>query len=578
MSQQVYNSEEAAGVKPFIDQRVQILEDASSLPTIPNTLAYFTGNMTNTIASTPFFVSGDNIVLQDGSNLAVDTLTAIAPLPGQNYINIAGVNVGTDAPVAGLTIVPPVVASDANVLIFSGPNLGVQFADATFPGVVSVINQTFTGIKSFPTGLNANDIKVATVGAMNIGGSATALNLTPTSGNMTIDQLTLASGSIFIGNTSASSVQVGRVGISTIIPGTADIGTLDHAGAISIGPTNATSIAISKPGIVTTINGIADIVLQDRAGTISIGPSLATAINVGRVGITTTITGTVDATTIDRAGPISIATTNATALNLGRAGAATTINGSTITMNGTVDMITQDRAGLILIGTSLSTGINIGRAGQTTTMNGTVAITTNDRAGSISIGPTLATSLSLGRAGITTTVAGTADIATQDRAGTISIGTTSATGITVGRAAITTTIAGTAGIGGGTITAFSTTSFTSAAGGAIPATPNYMSFNLQLTNNIVFISWRSLAVGVVATSAGAITMTTSLSAPYLPVATLSLTAIVNINGQLYPGYITITTAGAMSFNIQGGINLGVIDFQIGQNVSVRSGSGMFPLT
>lgn len=533
MSQQVYNSEEAAGVKPFIDQRVQVLEDAASLPTIPGTLAYFTGNMTNTIASTPFFVSGDNITLQDGSNLAVDTLTAIAPLPGQNYINIAGVNVGTDAPVAGLTIVAPVAATDANVLTFVGPNLGTQFADATFPGVVSITAQTFAGIKSFPDGAYANDIKVAVAGALNIGGDATSLNLTPTSGNMTIDQLTAASGSIFIGNTNASTVQIGTALNTTTINGVADIAYLDHGAVLDIGTVLATSINISKPGIVTLIDGIVDIALQDRAGSIFIGPALAASIDIGRAGVTTAIAGTANIETLDRAGPISIGTTSATALN-------------------------------------------IGRATVTTTVSGTANIATIDRAGTLDYGSVSATFVNIGRAGIVTMIDGTADIRAMDRAGTIAIGTTSATAITIGRAAITTTLAGTVGIGSGTITAFATNSFTSAAGGAIPATANYMVFNTQLINNVVHISWRSLAAGVVATSAGAITMTTSLAAPYLPVATLSLTAVVNINGQLYPGYITITNAGAMSFNIQGGINLGVIDFQIGQTCSVRSGSAMYP--
>jgi hypothetical protein len=45
---------------------------------------------------------------------------------------------------------------------------------------------------------------------------------------------------------------------------------------------------------------------------------------------------------------------------------------------------------------------------------------------------------------------------------------------------------------------------------------------------------------------------------------------------LYPGYMAISAVGAMSFNIQGGINGGVIDFQIGQTCSVRSGSATYP--
>lgn len=455
MSNQVYNNEKAAVGKPFIDQRVSALEDRLVLPTLPNSLAYFAGTNTGTLASSDILIAGNNLIFPDGSNVTVDSLAAIAPLPGQNYITIAGVNVGTDAPFT-FSIIPPVNPTNANVLKTTGSNLQVQFASNTFPGVVSTSTQTFAGDKTFSGIVFVNNIKSATPTTIVIGGDATGMNLTPTSGNITLDPLTVGSGSIFIGNLAASTVQIGKLSSTTTINGTANIANLDRGGTINIGTALQTGITFGRSFSVNNFNGQS--LFNDGLTTDTIRGF--SAIDVG---------------------------VDANGLNLGSS-------------KGLIYMDQIDTGDTINIGTSKATDINIGRSG------------------------------------------------------------------------ITTVIAGDVNIGGGLLSTFAETSFTSSASGAIPLTANYMTFNLRLINNMVTIAYRILAAAVVATSNNTINITTAISAPYLPVARLSGPAMVNINTQVYPGFITITNAGVISFSVQGGINAGNPLFAIGQTVRALSGS------
>ncbi len=496
MSQQVYNNEIAAVTppfKPFIDQRVTALENAVAGPVTPNRLAYFSGATSNTLTSSPFTVTGNNLSFPSSSVITVNALAAVAPPPGMNYINIAGVNVGLDAPVGSLIVGAPINAVDANALQITGSTLRAQLANNLFPGVVSTAGQTFSGQKAFQNGMLADVIGGFSAVTMQIGAGSINMTLAPSSGNITIDPIAVGSGQLFIGNTGASAVNIGRSGISTIVSGQLEFLTADRPGIINIGTTNSTGI------------------------------------NIGRLGITTTVTGTLSAQTIDRVGPINIGATSATAISVGRSGITTTNEGFQV-FNQTVatDLIQARTAATMVIGTN-SGGMAIGST------NGTIGI---DQ---------------------------------QTTGANINIGVTNATGVTIGRAGNTVNFPGPTMINALTITAAASQTSTFAAAGCIPATPNYMTFTLQLINNVCRMTYRTLVAPIAVTSNGTLQLSSTIAAPFQPVAGVVMMAMVSINGNATPGRISVTTGGAISFDVQAGINMGVSNFVIGQTIAIASG-------
>jgi hypothetical protein len=64
-----------------------------------------------------------------------------------------------------------------------------------------------------------------------------------------------SSAQLNIGTSNASSITLGRSGVTTLIDGGADIAVIDRGGSIAIGGTSSTAIALSRTGITTTVNG-----------------------------------------------------------------------------------------------------------------------------------------------------------------------------------------------------------------------------------------------------------------------------------------------------------------------------------
>ncbi|KKR95567.1 MAG: hypothetical protein UU47_C0031G0001, partial [candidate division TM6 bacterium GW2011_GWE2_41_16] len=173
-------------------------------------------------------------------------------------------------------------------------------------------------------------------------------------------------------------------------------GNVDSAGALTIGGATATSLALGRTGITTTINDTAalpatvthvsggTIDSATAAGTINFGTGANTnAVTIGRSGQTTTVNGNLtiggttitfaSGTTMDSAGAISIGTATATALNLARPGATTAIGGPlTVPAAGTIDTAA---AGSMTIAGATATSLVLGRSAIYTIMPGGIALT-----------------------------------------------------------------------------------------------------------------------------------------------------------------------------------------------------------
>ena len=280
--------------------------------------------------------------------------------------------------------------------------------------------------------------------------------------------------SMLIGNTNATAISLGKATITTNVLGnfsvsgntqmtgnlnvsgiTTDINGLktslldtSSAGALTIGNSTATSISLGKALVNTTIVGNLISANTDYAGAMTIGNTSATSLNIGNT---------------MAAGNITIGGGQTTGyLNLGVSSART---------NGGINIGTGSTAGYnIAIG---GTGTYTSFYGPTTaqsTLTSTGVLTASagitssslDYTGAMSIGGTNATGITIGKTGLLTTQAGNETISGNlivsgaggitstivDSSGALSLGATNATGITIGKTGVLTTIAGNQSVSG----------------------------------------------------------------------------------------------------------------------------------
>ena len=173
----------------------------------------------------------------------------------------------------------------------------------------------------------------------------------------------------FIGGTNVSVSASNNSGNSRVdvtinvsIPSALTASSVDNAGAITLGGTNATSVAIGKSGVTTTVNGnLATNVTANRIVTTGTGgvlsalsPTNNTLVGFNSSGIITqynaaaiaTLLGNTTLSTsvlsgitsIDGAGAITLGGTNATSVAIGKSGANTTVNGN-LTTNVTANSV-----------------------------------------------------------------------------------------------------------------------------------------------------------------------------------------------------------------------------------------------
>jgi hypothetical protein len=170
------------------------------------------------------------------------------------------------------TVVAPTAASDANGAIISGANFNLEFADATYPGIVSISAQTFAGAKTFTgaisasnfsgtsSGTNSGDVSFATavtgssVNAASLAGQVITLQVASASGPGVVSTgaQTFAGAKTFSGAITASNLTNTNSGDVTI--GT--IGAVPTANGATISPTQVLTLQPAStgfPGIVSTL-------------------------------------------------------------------------------------------------------------------------------------------------------------------------------------------------------------------------------------------------------------------------------------------------------------------------------------
>lgn len=103
---------------------------------------YFPDNIDG---STDKVFAGDLLLIVASGTVTIHEITAVAPFTiGSDLFNGAG---------SPLVVAPPVAATDANALQVIGTTAQLEIADATHPGIVTIFDQVFTGIKQFISGV-----------------------------------------------------------------------------------------------------------------------------------------------------------------------------------------------------------------------------------------------------------------------------------------------------------------------------------------------------------------------------------------------------------------------------------------
>ena len=422
-----------------------------------------------------------------------------------------------------------------NGATINGVTLYLQSASASYPGLVNIGTQTFSGAKTFTNLLTGSAGLTITGGATSISGGAISLtgsgasSFTTTSGALSID----SAAALNLGATNATGITLGRTGITTLNNGALTVTQLltGNAGAtITGGATSISGGAISLTGSgassFTTTSGALSI---DSAAALNLGATNATGITLGRTGITTLNNGAL----------------TVTQLLTGNAGA--TITGGAISLTGsgassfttTSGALSIDSAAALNLGATNATGITLGRTGITTLNNGALTVTqllTGNAGATISGG---AISLTGSGASSFTTTSGALSI---DSAAALNLGATNATGITLGRTGITTLNNGAltvtqllTGNAGATITGGAT----SISGGAISLTGSGASSFTTTSGALSIDSAAALNLG--ATNATGITLGRT------GITTLNNGALTVVGSTTLSGGLTVTSGGNVAF-------------------------------
>lgn len=139
----------------------------------------------------------------------------------------------------------------------------------------------------------------------------------------------------------------------------------------------------------------------------------------------------------------------------------------------------------------------------------------------------------------------------------------------------------------GTMVFFDEAVISGTGSGCIPNTAGFIQFKVQRINSIVRISWRPTASSVIATAGSPLTIVETLSASFRPFAnTSSSTLVVGtsaaplpvIAGTQLPGFISVTSAGAISFSFIPATHGSSNNWAIGETCTVVAGSMLYSTT
>ena len=358
--------------------------------------------------------------------------------PPKNLLTIFN-NFEYEPSAEGLT---PAAADLRYLKLSGGIETGVVLFQSglTSAGTITT-NDLDTGLLSDLTigGTNSNNVVLSRTGkSTNILGTA---NVTTMLKCNAIDSL--SSGILYIGSSGiATAIQIGRIGLTTNILGTAvnaisanlsalsvTSSTYDSSGAspLTIAGSNASSLTLSRSGIATSILGSSTAIetlltspsircpLIDTATSVPlvIGGTNASSIAIGKAGITTNIGGSVGINTLDVNSTVgtvlNIGITQATNISIGSGTAPTVfLNSGTLQCSGRVLCTrVESLSGTSLnLGTVSSTSIAIGNSGicsintASTNISNLVNCPAYDTAAAVAmtIGATNASSVTIGKA------------------------------------------------------------------------------------------------------------------------------------------------------------------------------------
>ena len=384
----------------------------------------------------------------------VNNLGSLSLIYGNSYVNA--------------TLSPQIdVISSGNLLIGTSTATGISFGKAgvttTSAGTLAL---TSVGVNMILAGTITGDIKPTVTDTNNLGSSSLVYN-TSNINNMLGGRFdTSVAGTLLIGDTMATAITLGKVGVTTTTAG-----TLILSGT-GVNMTIAGTITGDIKPTVTNVNNLGSALLSYNnmyvktyktsafdtgiGGTLLIGDINATSITIGKTGVITTMAGTLALTAtgvgMTLAGTIT-GDIKPTVTNVNNLGTSSIIYNTAYMGTLRSSRIDTVNAGTLLIGDTNAMAITLGKSGVTTTTAGILALTATDInltiagtvTGNIIPTDTLTNNLGTTLISYNNTYVSSIQSARIDTvsAGTLLIGDTTATAITLGKIGVNVTTAGT---------------------------------------------------------------------------------------------------------------------------------------
>jgi len=501
---------------------------------------------------------------------------------------------------------PKLDTNTAGTLLIGDTNatditIGKTGVNTTTAGIIAL---TGTGVGMTLSGTITGDIKPTVTSVNTLGSISLFYNTSYITTNLGSRFDTTTSVPLIIGDTAATSITLGKTGISIINAGVLELtGTgvdMTLVGTITgdIKPTVTNINTLGSPTLIYNTAFIStlqtSILDTNAAGTLLIGDTVATGITLGKTGITTTTAGTLALTNtgvgITLAGTIT-GDIKPTASDVNRLGSSSLFYNTSYVNNMLGFLFDTNSAGTLLIGDTTATSIVLGKVGVTTTTAGILALTNTGSvmllSGTVTgdIKPTVSGANNLGTSSVLYSNAFISTIQTSKldtiSPGTLLIGDTNATAITIGKSGVTTTSAGTIALTGtgismtvaGTITGDIKPTVTSANDiGTTLLAYNTSYININLGSRFDTNTAGTLLIGD--TTATGITLgktgvtTTTVGTLALTNTVVNLTLVGTITGDIKPTAASVSVIGTVALPYLSS----AITTQASTTVNIRNGA------
>ena len=332
----------------------------------------------------------------------IDSVFGPFNIGGQTNDNTNVGQQGYNVNILGNLIVP--VLETTNIDIDAEIDIGTDKATSVVIGRVghhvNVNGDLLTKSIDAPIGQNfslAPSASSVTLGGVN----GVSVPGTLTGGLIRTNDLDSVTGNINIGATNATSLILGKSGVSSVAAGGLLTSTVDASSEhLLIGTSSATGVDIGKSGSFIRIKGNLCSQNLDSLSTLNIGANTNNEINIGQAGQNVNIIGNLISNGIDTASSFNMGTSVAQEVFIGR-------TNHNVNVVGDLKVNKIDYAGELDIGTSLSTSIHLGHDNEGVYVDGKLYSRGIDSTtGSLEIGSHTNGPVSIGSAGQTVTIAG----------------------------------------------------------------------------------------------------------------------------------------------------------------------------